>query len=392
MVRRDSETVRFRVAMRGVIMKIAMVHHYWTFPEVAYPLPRALARKGHEISAFVWSGSRERGRIHSEGRNFNVFSMPAINFAPSFSGFVYPALLGFGAAIDSLRPDLIDCQSHLFPTAHQSVCSASRLGVPLVITVNGIMAPRGSIINAAQRAYMLTAARSAFRRASAVRCLTQSDALEVMRYGCPREKIRVIPNGVDTGLFSMPSSRGESKVVAWSGRFVAEKDVSTLIRAASIVLKSHPDAKFILAGDGPGRTDAIALARSLGISSSVDFPGAMQHGQLAYLLKSSSVFAFPSIKEGMPFSLLEAMSCGNPVVGSDIPGISSVVTRGSTGVLVPPGQSEEFAAAISGLFADPALRHQMGSQAGALIRRDYSLERVAGMVERLYLRTASRFG
>lgn len=371
-------------------MRIAIVHHYWDFPEVAYMMPRALARRGHEVSALAWSGNRGRALIHNEGHGFRVLSMPAINFAPPFSGCVYPALLGFDAAIDSLQPNLVDCQSHLFPTVHQSVGAARRLGIPMVITANGIMAPRNLVIDAAQRIYLLTAASSAFRSAAAVRCLTQSDALEAMACGCPRGRIRVIPNGVDTSLFSMPSSRGGSKKVAWSGRFVAEKDVRTLIKAASYVLKRHPDAKFILAGDGPTRPEAIGLAASLGILSSIEFPGAMRHSQLAAMLKTSSIFAFPSLKEGMPFSLLEAMSCGNPVVGSDIPGISSVVTPGHTGALVPPGKPEAFAAAINELLDSPSRREQMGERAGELIRRKHSLELVSGMVERLYSDAASQ--
>jgi glycosyltransferase involved in cell wall biosynthesis len=313
-----------------------------------------------------------------------MVELPGLNFSPAAS-MNYPFLLGLKPALRQMRPDIIDCQSHLFLTAPQSVSAARQLGIPVVITINGIIASRGLLLNSAQKLSIRTVVAAVFRRASVVRCLTSSDALEAMRYGCPRGKIRIIPNGVDTSLFSPPLGRREAPpVVAWVGRFVGEKDLPTLVRAASVIIKEHHDARFVLLGDGPLRPLIESMARHMGIAQNFEFTGALDHQAVASWLRRSAVFAFPSLKEGMPLALLEAMSCGNPVAGTDIPGISSVVRDGESGIIVQKRNPESLAKAILLLLSDEKLRERMGSNARKEIIALYSQAAVIKLLESAY--------
>ena len=372
-------------------MRITIIHPHFAFRDVACELPRALARRRHKVFVVVWAGgsgnSGNGGNNAAFSRieeNFGMVELPGLNFSPVAS-MNYPFLLGLEPALRQMKPDIIDCQSHLFLTAPQSVSAARRLGVPVVITINGIIASRGPLLNSAQKLYIRTVAAAVFRRASVIRCLTPSDALEAMRYGCPRGKIRIIPNGVDTSLFSPPQGGREAPpVVVWAGRFVGEKDLPTLVRAAGIIIKERRDARFVLLGDGPLRRSIELMARRMGVAQNFEFTGVLNHQAVASWLRRSAVFAFPSLKEGMPLALLEAMSCGNPVAGTDIPGISSVARDGESGILVQPRNPESLAKAILLLLSDWKLRERMGSNARKEIMALYSQVAVVKHLEGAY--------
>lgn len=365
-------------------MRVAIVHPYWDFKEVAYELPRELAREGHEPYLLAWSGSRRICSAESFEGAFKALMLPGLNLSPSGRRLKYPLLMGFDASIKAIGPSVIDCQSHLFLTAQESLRTARKNRIPLVITINGIMAKRDIVSNLIQETYLHTAARALFRQASAVRCLNSSDAAEAVRYGCPSEKIAVIPNFVNTDLFSPRVESGCRATVAWSGRFVAEKDVATLVRAAKVVLEKRPDAEFILMGDGPLKPKVEALAAQLGIGSRFSFTGSISRTSVAEVLRRSSAFVLPSLKEGMPLSLLEAMSCGKAVVGSDIPGIKALVKDNETGLLVPAKDVNAFASAIITVLGDEDLRKRLGSAASRAIRERYSHRIVVKKLIRLY--------
>jgi len=365
-------------------VRIVIVQAYWDFKEVAYELPQALAREGHEPYLLGWSGSRKVSRTEYCEGGFKLLMLPGLNLSPFGRQLKYPLLVGLEASVQDIMPSVIDCQSHLFPTAPESLCIAKKNELPLVITINGIMAKRDIMLNMIQESYLHTVARSLLRQASAVRCLNSSDAAEAIRYGCPPQKITVIPNFVNTDLFSPEVKVGRKATIAWSGRFVAEKDVQTLVRAAKIVLRKRPDAEFVLMGDGPLKPKVEALVEQLGIRNRFTFTGSIGRRSVAAILKRSATFVLPSLKEGMPLSLLEAMSCGKAVVGSNIPGITELVRNHETGLLVPARDVNAFANAIINILDDEGLRERLGSMASKLIRQKYSHKIVVRDLIKLY--------
>jgi D-inositol-3-phosphate glycosyltransferase len=122
----------------------------------------------------------------------------------------------------------------------------------------------------------------------------------------------------------------------------------------------------------------------MGMAQNFEFTGALGHQTVAGWLRRSSVFAFPSLKEGMPMALLEAMSCGNPVAGTDIPGIRSVAKDGESGILVQPRNPESLAKAILCMLSDRKLREGMGSSARKEIMARYSQAAVVKLLEGAY--------
>jgi len=364
-------------------MRIAIAHYYWDYPEAEYGLPSALARRGNDVILSVWKGGLGETQTYRVN-GFTVVMLPGIDLTSplGFLKIKNPYVSGLAALYDDFSPEIIDCQSHLFFTTIESLREARRRGLPSVVTVRGVMAKRGFMVNFAQQGYLNTVAPRLFKEATIVRCLTQGDAREVERHGCPPAKTRVIPNFVDTEVF--PACGHGDGSILWYGRFVEEKGLKHLVAAAREVLRDDRFAEFVLVGEGPQKEYLRRVVVEMGIQSSVSFRGKVGRKGLASLLEKASIFVIPSIKEGMPFSLLEAMSSAKAVIASDISGIRDVIQDGTNGILVPPGDAKALARAIARLRSDHQMAARLGEAARETLVKGYSEKVIAERIEGMY--------
>ena len=185
--------------------------------------------------------------------------------------------------------------------------------------------------------------RGAFERTSRTVVQTQRQATKVGRYRGTAERI---PNAVDTHLFS-PGGRAnaEHPTILCVGRLHdAQKRLSDVIRALALLPRHW---RLEIAGNGPDRDMLERLAAELGIADRIRYLGFVSRGaELRDLYRHATVLALPSAYEGLPMVLLEAMSCGTPVVGSEIAAIAEVIDHARTGLLVPVGAPDRLAAAL----------------------------------------------
>jgi len=271
-------------------------------------------------------------------------------------------------------------------TSFQAIKKARRLGLPCVVSVHGVFADRGFGVNFAQRLYLRSLGLSILKSANRVICLTLSDAKEVVRLGCPSEKVRLVPNAVDTELFK-PCKEREDNWVVWVGRFVPEKGLNYLIEAAKIIVDDFKfkDVKFLLVGYGPWKKKIMKLAYDYGLAGKfIRFTEALGRDEVAKVLGKATIFVFPSLREGLPLSVLEAMACGVPVVGSDVPGINDVIINGENGLLVPARDPKALAKAVLTLLNDEDLRRELGQKARKLVTEKYCWDSVISKIENIY--------
>jgi glycosyltransferase involved in cell wall biosynthesis len=185
----------------------------------------------------------------------------------------------------------------------------------------------------------------------------------------PRNRIIHIGNGIDLSWFSRASvdqerarrlrgEIGEGRIVLSCGRAVREKGFFELVEASAKVIKEHPDAVFVLAGQGPDLEKLKELARKIRVSENWRFLGWRE--EMRELLAISYVFVLPSWREGMPRSIIEAMAMERPVIATNIRGCREEVIHGETGILVPPRDPESLGAAIITLLRDEPLATKMG--------------------------------
>jgi len=210
--------------------------------------------------------------------------------------------------------------------------------------------------------------------------------------GFPPEKIKVIPNGVDTNRFSPnPDHEGkktllgfapQDKIIGTVGRLMPVKNQQMLIQAFATLVGHCPDAKLVLVGDGPLRNELTQLASSLGIAPSIHFLG--RRSDVPAVLQAMDLFVLPSISEGMSNTILEAMSCGLPVVATDVGGNPEIIIDNVTGRLVQSDNVEELADILTFLFDHPDQLQVMGRSSRKHIEDNYSIQTMINNYERLY--------
>lgn len=199
----------------------------------------------------------------------------------------------------------------------------------------------------------------------------------------PSCKIRVIYNGVPVASHGDTTVQGPHKgskrpIVLTVARLDAQKGHKFLLEA----IPQIPDAHFLLAGSGTEQEGLEARARDLGISTRISFLG--YRSDIPTLLASCDVFVLPSLYEGFPLSILEAMAAGRPVVATAVGGTPEAIIDGVTGYLVPPGDSNSLAGAICNVLSNPKLAHAMGWAGRERVQASFSVDVMADRYGQIY--------
>lgn len=227
------------------------------------------------------------------------------------------------------------------------------------------------------RAPLLAAlGRLTARLADAVVAPSHTTAAELRRdYGV--ETVEVIANGVTPALAPPPHRRELPPVILYSGRLRSRKAVAVLLAAMPRVLAAVPNCRLVVVGDGEQGAHVAAAVRERGLAAHVELAGALPRPAAMARLAEADVFCLPSIYEGLPLAILEAMAAGLPVVATAVSGNPEAVEDGITGLLVPPESAAALADALIALLADPERRRAMGEAARARIAERFSIDRIA---------------
>lgn len=209
--------------------------------------------------------------------------------------------------------------------------------------------------------------------------------------GIPRARFQVVHSGVDLASFRPAEDRGQRGagdcLLGCVARLGARKGHEHLLRAvARLRTEGVAGVRVELVGDGPHRTALERLARNLGIAEIVTFAGEMRDvtGRLAAM----DVFVLPSLTEGRPTAIMEAMAAGLPVVATQVGAVDTLVNDGVTGFVVPPGDADALAAALRRLIEDTRLRETFGRAARRTAEEAFSLTRMVNGYESIYSRAA----
>ncbi len=352
-----------------------------------YDLSARQVERGHNVDILTWSRNGE-SHVRKTPEGFNVYSLRGLNFAVPGIFEHYPYLPELPSVLEKIKPEIVHAESHLFLPTLQAVRKAKRLNLPSVVTVHGVFANRGYAINLFQNMYIRTLGLEIFKNSDIVICLSKSDIAEITHFGVSSEKIMLLNNAVDVELFKpAPTTFRDSTLIVWDGRFVSEKGIEYLIRAAKLVTQKSNEARFLLIGYGPLKSRMEALALHLGIpSTQIEFSNSMERKDIAKILSKSTLFVFPSLKEGMPLALLEAMASGNAIVASDITGVNEVIKNNHNGLIVPPRNAEAIATSILMLINDNDLKKKLALNARKTIEEKFSMSKMLTNLETIYLK------
>lgn len=367
-------------------MRIALFSDYYPphlgggVERVVAELAAGLTRHGHDIRVFTLNTCRAPA-FEAVEEDLRVFRAGAVQLTGllRLQSCVSPQL--FALAQRELRSepaDLIHAHNRFFFSSLVAAGLSRLLHVPLVTTLH-----LGSLDHLPARcrlpvlAYERTLGRAIIGQSQRLIAVSKAvAAYATTRLGARPERLRIAPNGVDARKFRPRPGNTETEGlrVAFVGRLIQNKGPQYLLEAAPALLVSHPRAAVDFIGDGPLLADLQRRARELGVAANVRFLGARD--DVHELLPDYDVFVRPSLMEGMPLTVLEAMACALPVVATPVGGTAEVVRQGETGLLVPAANVGALGMALQRLAADPALRRRLGRNGRRLVEAEHSWDRV----------------
>jgi len=206
------------------------------------------------------------------------------------------------------------------------------------------------------------------------RVITVSRDLEnhlATTFSIDRSRISVIPNGIDVkrfdGVRDTRNLREElgipetARIIGTIGRLTEQKGMEYLIRAYADCIERHPDLALVIVGSGEERENLGLLANNLGVKNGVIFAGIRE--DIPELLQIFEIFVLPSIWEGQPLAIMEAMAAGKSIVASNVGGNAEILRQGELGMLAEPRNAGSLANAIEMLLTDRVLSQQLGERA-----------------------------
>ncbi|NOZ82137.1 MAG: glycosyltransferase [Candidatus Micrarchaeota archaeon] len=339
---------------------------------------KELEKLGHKVYIICPDG---RGK-----KEKNVIRLPSFKFKPypEYRGGVpVPGLL---AKIKKINPDVIHVQSPA-SIGFTGMLIAKSLGIPLVMTYHTLLEEyfkyfllslRGKKkIEKFSEKLMKKYTGFFYNRANVV--IAPSTEVETLLRSCGvTSRIEVIPTGID---FS-PKKLKRKPLVVYAGRLGKEKNVDLILKAFSIV-ERETQAELMVIGEGPERKNLENLAESLGLKN-VTFTGYLERNALREIFSAASVFVCASTTETQGLSVLEALSCGCPVVVPGALGLKDFVTHGTNGLFFKPGSRTDLARKIISLLTDSALRRKL-SKGAAQTGKSFRASKCAKRLEAVYL-------
>ena len=243
-----------------------------------------LAERGHRVTIIGWNGGGRAARlIRAHGGRVSIYLLPGLNIGLPGLTWPVPLVLGVATVLKKVGFDILWIYKHANPSIIPPVLLARRMNKPVVFVVQGVRCDINPIVNTLYYAYLRSFDKMVCDMASKVVVLNKSDAISIQRLGCPAEKIKVIPNGIDTELFR-PLRDGDPFLVVGHGRLVRGKGLEDLIKAIHILRRHYGlKARLNIVGDGPLKPYLMEMVRKLRLKEHVSFVGWIPYAEIPRL-------------------------------------------------------------------------------------------------------------
>jgi len=340
---------------------------------VVLELTKETTIAGHQVTIGVLENKRNPHLELAEIANsLNL----RVNIFPCRSRFDLSTIKNIRDFIHKEKPDII--HSHGYKSNFYAL-SAARNKMPWVVT-NHLW--KRTTFNLKLYAYL---DRFLIKYSKQIVAVSDEIAAEMLKMGIPSHKIVVIDNGIDLRRFSKEKKNDQlkrsfgfninSKVIGTVASLTEEKGHFYLLEAASAIVSSFPEARFLIVGDGRERRQLEEKVSELGLLGKVIFTGSRR--DVPEILSILDIFVLPSLKEGLPMALLEAMAARLPVVATKVGAVPKVVVHKENGFLVEPGSSESLCTAISELLSDSTEAVRFGLQGYQKVENEFSSKAMA---------------
>lgn len=227
----------------------------------------------------------------------------------------------------------------------------------------------------------LLALREKVKYAKFIVCISHYCKSQIMLFSAPEDwhKLQIVHCGIDIHNYTISQRQDVSAAdcalkLLYVGRLAAEKGVPVLLRSLIALKNEGYVFHLTLLGDGPERAALEAEVKEHGLDQMVHFGGFASQETVKSTLQASDVFVLPSFAEGVPVSLMEAMACGVPVIGTNVGGVTELIEHGVSGLVVAPSDEVALKNAISTYSDNPALRESVKQAARNVVEKHFNLE------------------
>ena len=358
-------------------------------------LAAALVRRGHEVSVYTRRDARGLPRRVDTPDGFEVVHVPAGPAGHVPKDELLPHMTDFSRFLaqdwQDRPPDV--AHSHFWMSGLASVLAARGTRVPVVHTYHalGTVKRRHQGTRDTSPVERIAVERLVGHEAAAIAATCEDEVDELLAMGLKRNKISVVPCGVDTTLFTpagpVARRRAPHRIVS-VGRFVRRKGFDDLIAALPLVR----DTELVIAGgpanleDDPEARRLLACAEACGVADRVHLAGQVARAKMPALLRSADVVACVPWYEPFGIVPLEAMACGVPVVASAVGGLTDTVVDGVTGRLTPPRDPRALGRVLRKLITDPSRCMAYGIAGKDRVDAMYTWDGIAARTELVHER------
>jgi len=352
-------------------------------------LSRELVRLGHEVLVVTSNVPRSSSTELIDGIRVirhKCIARPLRN--PITPGIIVPK--------KHLRDfDLIHAHNEHSFTANAAVFLKYCLKLPLVISCHGHGGSmfENTLADSFEHLYTATIGKATLKLADIVTVLSPSEQRFLCSLGVNKAKIRIIPLGVDlvtwapylneiNSSFLEKYRLKNKRVLLVVTQIIKRKGIDYLIKALPQIVESYPNIVCLIVGDGDYKAKAEQLVAELNLANHVRFTGFLQGPELAAAYKCAEIFVLPSLCEGQPICILEALLFSKPVVATDVGGVGDNFKDVS--FLVSPQNSDELATTINRVLKDPEIGWELGGKGKALVESKFTWQRVAKDIVSVY--------
>jgi len=341
--------------------------------------------KGHNVAIITRGSWNKIEREVIDG--MNVIRVP---FIPIYPFYIYLHGIFVNKIFKSLESqiDIVHIHTPLPPPVKTSLPTITTVHSPM-LTDNRYMKIRSiysffSKISARFVSYPLEL--KLVQSSDLVTTVSKSIAQELKEYHLNPDEVNVLYNGVDEKFFSPKQRRSDDskKYIMFVGRIDREKGLFDLLECGRYICSERPDVFFVVVGKGRDLDKLRQKTRKAEVQGRFIFLGQVDKDELVKLYQNATLFVLPSYHEGLPGVLLEAMSCGLPVIATDVRGNRDIISDGENGILVPPKAPKKMAEAISMLLKNERIGKNLSKNARKTIEKNYTLDAISSNFLKCY--------
>ncbi|MFA5029349.1 MAG: glycosyltransferase family 4 protein [Patescibacteria group bacterium] len=335
------------------------------------------------LEIIISGGAKNKGELAERAKNQGLKSITFKNLVREINPLKdLLAVWEIKKTIEKEKPDIIHLNSSKAGVVGSLAAKLAKHKARVIFTCHGWVFNES--LNPLIKLAYLVLEKSTSRFKDKIICLSQLDKQSALKKNiAPQNKLAVIPNGINLDkikFLDQPEARKKlglpltGIIVGTIANFYANKGLKYFIEAIKIINTDPIPVVAVVIGDGELRPELENLIKEAGLENKFILAGSQSDA--AQYLKAFDLYLCSSLKEGLPYSILEAMAAGLPIVATRIGGIPEIIKDGKTGLLSEPGNSAKLAEKIKQVIADPALAKKMAEQARLAVINDFSFQKM----------------